>query len=308
MPRPGSGTSGKPTIKGTRGNDLIEVTGFGVEVNGTLQPYNSTQIGGGFIIKGDSGDDTISGGWGPDEIDGGGGNDRIVGGDGFDRLLGGGGNDVLIDSHDGATFDGGRGVDTLDFSASTTAVAVDLGGTIYKDFLVYRGDGWLFADLKSDVEGNVVEGAVTAVENIIGSPYNDFLMGNGAQNVVRGGAGDDYIAPGDINTITDYFFGDDGNDVFFAGSGDDEFTGGSGADEFVFHADNITGNYVIHDYAPGEDTVFVTHYTGAINWTSVDYQGIQSLQASFDNDTVTFVGIVDPLQIMLVQMAGEYGP
>lgn len=306
MPRPGSGT-GKITVKGTRGPDTITVVAEGVAVNSTIKQYSDAQIGAGFIIKGDAGNDVITGGRGADEIDGGTGNDTIIGGDGYDKLVGGGGDDTLIDDHDGATFDGGRGIDTLDFSGSSTAVAVDLQGTIIKDFEVVRQDGWLFADLKAEIEGNHVSGAVAGVENITGSAFNDFLSGSYLQNVIRGGDGDDYIQPGDINTVTDYFFGDAGNDVIFAGSGDDEFTGGAGADEFVFHPDSSTGDYIIRDYTPGEDVVMLARYTSGVTWTSVDYQGTPSLQASFDNDTITFVGILDQLQISLVQMAGEYG-
>ena len=307
MAKPISGT-GKVGIKGTRNADEIAVVAQGVEVNGNLKVYGEAQIDAGFIIKGDAGDDRITGGRGPDEIDGGGGNDRIDGGDGADKLLGGAGNDLLIGTMDDR-FDGGRGIDTLDLSGSPTAVGVDLWGlgTFYSDVQITRDpSGYLAVDL-GDVE---LSGVAKAIENIIGSSYNDWLIGNGLENILRGGDGDDAISAAHHDGVADHLFGDAGNDELFAGGGNDELTGGSGADRFVFDPNSANGDWIVHDYSQAEgDKVALFPYTGDVSWSSVDYQGTPSLLASFgDGDSITFVGITDYSQIDIAATLAWPGP
>ena len=84
-------------------------------------------------VNAGTGNDTINGGAGNDIINGGAGNDTITGGGGNDTLTGGAGNDTFRFDTDNAlgsdTIDeSGGGVDTLDFSATTTrAVSINLG-------------------------------------------------------------------------------------------------------------------------------------------------------------------------------------
>jgi Ca2+-binding RTX toxin-like protein len=277
-------------------------------VNSTLKSYSDGQIEAGFVIKGDAGDDVISGGLGPDQIEGGSGNDQIAGGAGADRLLGGEGNDTLSGTMDD-TFDGGRGIDTLDLSGSPTAVGVDLGG--YGAFYTQISstpdpDGYLDVDL-GDTQ---LEGVARAIENIIGSSYNDWLMGNYLENIIRGGSGDDVISPGLNDRSTDFFYGDDGNDEIFAGGGDDQLTGGSGADMFVFDPVSNDGDWVIQDYSKADgDQVLLFPYDGALAWSPVDYLGTPSMQATFDGgDTLTFVGVTAVSDIDMASTMSWPGP
>ena len=53
----------------------------------------------------------------------------------------------------------------------------------------------------------------TNIQNVIGTSYNDILMGDAGDNTLIGGAGDDILVPGE---------------------GQDEMTGGEGRDTFVF--------------------------------------------------------------------------
>ncbi|MEM1302292.1 MAG: M10 family metallopeptidase C-terminal domain-containing protein, partial [Pseudomonadota bacterium] len=76
------------------------------------------------------------------------------------------------------------GIDTLDFSGSTTGTAMDL-----------REGGF------SSVNGqtynvSIAYGAV--VENAVGSDYDDQILGNWAQNRLEGGTGDDTIQGGSL--------------------------------------------------------------------------------------------------------------
>lgn len=299
-------TSGKITIKGTRGNDTIAVGESSVTVNGRTTPYTAEQVAAGFLIKADAGDDSITGGTGPDEIDGGGGNDLLIGGDGADKLLGGAGNDRLIDSPLDSTFDGGRGFDTLDFSGSPMAVAVSLEGLVYTNFTVTRdADGYLWLDESLD---GARDGVIQNIEELIGSAKNDFLVGNQLENYLRGGPGDDIISgAGSVNTLPDYLFGDDGHDYLCAGDGNDELTGGAGADTFLFEESNNDGNYVIHDFNKVDgDKAVIQLYSGQVAWETVTYDGLESLKAVYGDDSITFVGVTSLDDISLLTTPGLY--
>ena len=281
MPRP---VTGKPAIKGTRGPDAIIVTEDGVLVNGTLKSYLPGTIAGGFVINGNAGSDVITGGPGPDQ------------------LLGGDGNDWLAGTMEDV-FDGGRGIDTLDFSGSPTAVGVDLlgSGKFFPDIEITRGsDGYLDVFLNAASE---ISGVAGGIENIVGSRGNDWLVGNRFENTIRGGDGDDAIAPGLDNNSSDQYFGEDGNDELVAGGGNDQLTGGAGADKFVFDPNHWDGQWVVHDYSKDEDDeVLLFPYSGTVTWSEVDHLGTASLRASFDGgDSITFVGITDPMQIVLIE-------
>jgi Ca2+-binding RTX toxin-like protein len=300
--------TGKIAIKGTRANDTITVGETSVTVNGATKYYSPEQVSAGFLLKGDAGHDTISGGGGPDEIDGGDGNDSLTGGGGADKLLGGAGNDHLVGTMDDS-FDGGRGVDTLDLSGSPTAIGVDLSGlgAFFPDVSVTMApNGFLVAE-----PGSELSGVAKSLENVIGSDFNDFIFSNNLENFLRGGAGDDYISASRPDGVADKLFGDDGNDELFSGGGNDELTGGTGADKFSFDPAKYDGDWVVHDYSRSEgDQVFLFPYSGdQPTWTAVNHGGISSMRADFaDGDSITFVGITDYTQIDLVATTAWPGP
>lgn len=289
MARPISGT-GQVTIKGTRSNDGIFVTDDGVVVNGTLKPFAAGAIDAGFIIKGDAGNDTITGGRGSDELLGGDGNDRLIGA--MDDI-----------------FDGGRGTDTIDFSGSTTAVGVDIQGygSFMPDIQVFRSGGSLWVDLGD----RTFSGVARSIENIIGSQFNDFLIGNRSENIIHGGDGDDAIGASTTGDVAiDQLFGDGGDDELFAGSGNDRLTGGDGADRFVFDPTYSNGDWVVMDYDKLDgDRVSLFPYSGGFTWSMVDHQGTASVRADFaDGDSIIFVGITDPTQIDITETLSWPGP
>jgi len=103
------------------------VTGFEAAVGGSGDD-EITGSADANILEGSDGDDTIDGGAGIDHIDGGNGNDRLIDGEGEDTVLGGSGEDVVSAALDGDddVFEGGEGSDTLDYSATTSGIVVDL--------------------------------------------------------------------------------------------------------------------------------------------------------------------------------------
>ncbi len=133
---------------------------------------------------------------------------------GFEELVGGAGCDRFVFASEVAEvrgmIDGRAGEDTLDYSAWTEGVAVDLG-----------------VGAASAVKAGQ-DGGVQAVENVIGGWGDDQLTGDDADNRLEGNAGDDILAGGA------------GNDVLIGGSGDDTIAGGAGDDLIL--GDDVFGS------------------------------------------------------------------
>lgn len=188
----GYGYGGAGSVYGDRvslsndGGRLIILNGSNlVSVDLAHLPADGGSDGPDTLIGG-SGDDRLEGFGGDDVLDGGAGNDRLFGDAGDDRLIGGAGDDLL---------DGGAGNDTADYSGATAAVTVDLR-------LTY-----------SQNTGGAGTDTLVGIENLIGSAFNDKLMGNDLANRLQGGAGDD---------------------ILLGGGGDDILDGGTGFDTASF--------------------------------------------------------------------------
>lgn len=158
-------------------------------------------------------------------IDGGAGNDTITSGTFNDTLVGGAGNDFFrLDTDTAAGSDtideSGGGIDTLDFSSTTTrAVTIDLSSTAAQ--VVNAG---LTLTL---LAGNTIE-------NVTGGALNDSLVGNSVDNVIVGSGGNDLLTglggndrfiwdPGDGNDTLDGITGDGviGSDRLVVNGSDD---------------------------------------------------------------------------------------
>jgi Ca2+-binding RTX toxin-like protein len=183
--------------------------------------------------------DTVAGDALANSFTGGGGNDSLFGGGGNDTLIGSAGNDTLIGSagNDSYGFDtdlalgtdtlneAGGGVDTLNFSATTTrSVAVNLG---------------LATNQVVNTTNRLTLGSVSTFENVIGGSLADTLTGNALANSFTGGGGNDTL-----NTAA-------GNDTLSGGAGNDILTGGAGADRFRFDAplNAATNRDIITDFS-----------------------------------------------------------
>ncbi|QEP30334.1 M10 family metallopeptidase [Pukyongiella litopenaei] len=155
-------------------------------------------------LHGDGGANTI---WGAD------GHDRIVGRAGADRLIGGNGNDKL---------DGGSGGDWLN------------GGNGYDRAVYYGAPAGLRADLQSPGTntGHARGDRYAAIEEISGSNYGDYLLGNGGANLIWGADGHDRIVG---RAGADSLSGGNGNDKLDGGSGGDWLNGGNGYDRAVYY-------------------------------------------------------------------------
>ncbi|MBT4770886.1 MAG: hypothetical protein HOL07_10245, partial [Rhodospirillaceae bacterium] len=150
-------------------------------------------------IKGGRGDDILFGDDGNDRLRGQAGNDTLYGGDGNDRLQGQGGNDIL---------DGGEGVDKLEGGGGNDILFFDPGLETETQF------GFFFAIEDSKVSGG------GGIDTLMGSALGDFIdFGNDALftdiEIVRAGAGDDFVVGAMDTTLDDQFliYGGDGDDV-----------------------------------------------------------------------------------------------
>jgi Ca2+-binding RTX toxin-like protein len=247
-------------------------------------------------LLGGAGDDILNGGAGADSLDGGVGLDRVtyasstggvsVGLDGsvgsgfeatgdtlsnieilegsaFDDILrgnvasetlrGGFGNDILFGSTGADAIDGGVGTDTVDYSASASAVASYLDGTV--------GAG-----------GQAAGDALTSIERILGSTFNDTLTGGAFADTLEGNGGDDVLRGGDG---ADTLLGGTGNDVLDGGTGADVLTGGAGFD---------TVTYAISSAAVSVDLLTGTGSAGDALGDTLS--GIEAVVGSSGNDSL----------------------
>ncbi|MCY2968112.1 MAG: hypothetical protein NT069_31520, partial [Planctomycetota bacterium] len=155
--------------------------------------------------------DTLTGNAFANSITGNGGDDVLIGGAGNDTLIGGAGNDrynFATDSSLGTDTlnETGGGIDTLDFSGSTTqGVTINLATT---------GTQVVNSNL------SLILGSATTFENVIGGTQADSITGNTLANEITGGAGDD---------------------VLTGAAGDDRLVGGLGDDTYKFAANAAMG-------------------------------------------------------------------
>ena len=196
-------------IKDVGGNNRI----FGRAGDDILQGGNSYDT-----LYGEEGNDTLLGGDGSDDLRGDAGNDILDGGEGDeDALQGGDGNDVyrftnaignqqdnLYESSDGGT-------DTLDFSAITSDITINLSANMTIGTMPHR----------------IINATSYLYENVIGGSGNDQITGNALNNLLMGGSGNDTI---DGNDGNDILVGGDGNDTLKGTSGNNILIGGTGTD------------------------------------------------------------------------------
>ncbi|MBZ0092859.1 MAG: hypothetical protein K8F27_11665, partial [Sulfuricellaceae bacterium] len=138
----------------------------------------------GVVIKGTTGDDTITGSSNMDYLIGGDGNDTIQAGGGDDIVDGGAGNDTIYASSGNAIIDGGSGNDAIT-------------GDSRSNNTLNGGDGDDTITLSSRYTGN-------AASTVLGGRGNDSITSTGSSDtyLYNRGDGQDQISDNDIGLIS----------------------------------------------------------------------------------------------------------
>jgi len=151
-----------------------------------------------------------------------------------------GSGDDTIEAHGAQTYFGGAGVDTIDYTAIWGGVDVLLGNDT--DGLPWfpRSDGGGVVE-----HGDLSVDLLYEIENVIGTPYQDHIVGSGVANRLEGREGDDLLSGvrGDDTILggagsdtvrggegQDYLRGDEGSDFISGGAGFDDANGNQGDD------------------------------------------------------------------------------
>lgn len=171
-----SGGTGRDRLFGEAGNDVIdEGPGSGQAFGG---PGDDTLLGGGGgdSLHGDDGTDRIFGQIQDDHLSGDSGNDLIAGGQGIDDMQGGSGDDWLRGGINNDFLSGDDGNDTLSFgSATPPGPSSGLNG--------------VSVNLRSgDADGDDSPERISGIENVVGSPFDDRLLGGGGFANGNGGS------------------------------------------------------------------------------------------------------------------------
>ena len=210
-------------------------------------------------------------------ITGGVGNDLLDGGAGADRMVGGAGNDTyIVDAAADVVVEvAGGGTDTV----QTSLASYTLGGNV--ENLTYTGVG-NFAG-----SGNGLNNVITAGvgnDTLNGGGGNDILNGNSGNDTLNGDAGNDQLFGG-LGTDTlnggngdDSLDGGDGADTLNGGAGNDTLLGGLGDDSL----DGGTGSDLLQG-GDGNDTLL----GGDANDTLLGGIGDDFIDGGNGNDTVT---------------------
>jgi Ca2+-binding RTX toxin-like protein len=195
------------------------------------------------VVNGGAGFDVIKGGTGDDQLDGGDDADQVAGEAGDDRVSGGAGDDQLEFGGDQMTAGADAGADDIRGGAGNDRVSyLDHSGAVRVILDGSPGDG-------GAGEGDNVHGDV---ETVVGTTFNDVLVGSDADQDLFGNGGIDRVD------------GLGGDDILNGGTGDDEIYGGAGADRLEGSADEDyldggSGN----DFFEGDNVCTTTPCTGA---------------------------------------------
>jgi Ca2+-binding RTX toxin-like protein len=198
-------------------------------------------------LDGGDDDDYLDGGGDDDDLNGGNGDDDLNGGRGDDKANGGNGDDLFTDSAGSGSdhYIGAAGIDTVSYQGAAAGVSVNL--LRCKSSSAPGAD----ADVGSD--------KLQSIENVIGSDFDDVIIGDSRSNDLDGAAGND-----SINGL----------------QGLDRYTGGVGADTFVFSKAS--------DTRLGSRADVITDFS-SLEGDQIDLRAIDAKKGFTKNDPFVFV-------------------
>jgi len=271
---------------------------------------NLTGGSGADVLTGDSSANVIEGGLGNDTIDGGLGNDTIAfsgstavtvnlatttaqntglgsdiivnfenvrTGSGADSVTGDGNDNIFYDGGGNDAYNGAAGVDTIDYSAATSTVVVNLNTLTAQNTGTSGGTDTITnienligaANFANALTGN------TLANRLTGGSQADTIEGRNGADVIFGGAGNDVLLGGTSGALddssADTLEGGDGSDYIGGGQGNDTLRGGDGDDTLVGGIVNnisqfftgVDGGDDIYDGGNGTDVAILVYDTRA---------------------------------------------
>lgn len=263
----------------------------------------------------DSGNDYLEGGEGDDDIYGSGGNDTLVGGNGANRMFGGDGDDMIVAGRDAEIIDGDVryenfaaselkggpgswsqfhadifGNDTVDYSRGETGVRIvftlrlaelnftqdNANGTATSYIPLYM------TQVATGIGGNAQGDELYAIENVIGSGGDDYIVGtNLFDNRFQGNSGNDYLDGGG-----------GGKDTFIGNAGYDLSVGGSGIDTFIYLGVNdAKPSFTYLGGAIPQGAIVETIRSFTSGQDVIDLAAVDAIESSWQvNDAFTLVG------------------
>ena len=247
-----AGEAGTDTLTYARAASAVTVllaagTATGGDGSDTISGFENV-IGSahGDILTGDANANTLVGGLGNDALDGGAGTDTAnyagatgavnvnlfagtaTGAAGSDTLtlienvVASAFNDTIVASDVNNSISGGAGADLVSYANAAAAVNVNLA--------------------TGAVSGGSGNDSLSSVERVIGSGFNDTILGSSAANYLAGGAGNDSIKTGA------------GIDVVSLGAGNDTFVAEFSAANAALKSGTMSVD-IITDFARGQDKI-----------------------------------------------------
>lgn len=215
-------------------------------------------------IYGNAGDDVIDGAGGNDNLSGGSGSDVIAGGAGEDTVSGGTGDDMVKGDLDEAadSYDGGQGMDTLDYSAALMSVVIDV--------VAANASG---AEIGNDSITNFeIITSGEGADDINGSDANEVLSAGGGDDVVHGQAGADTLNGGAGN---DVLSDGHGADAVFAGEGDDVVLAAADSADDLYEGND---GFDTLDYSESAQGLLIDLNTGAATGFDIGHDAISGFE------------------------------
>ncbi|TXR46287.1 calcium-binding protein, partial [Phyllobacterium endophyticum] len=215
-------------------------------------------------IHGNGGNDRIDGAGGADVVSGGEGADQLSDGAGADTVSGNNGDDTVTAALDTAddTYDGGEGIDTLDYSAALMSVVIDVVAAKASGAEIGTDRVTNFEVINAGAGADEIDGG-TASESIFGNAGDDVISGGSGNDTLSGGAGNDVIADGE------------GADCVLAGTGDDVvLAAADGSNDTYCGEDGID----TLDYSQSAQGVLVNLRTGAATGFDIGHDSISGFE------------------------------
>ncbi len=236
------GGKGGDSLYGGHGFDTAEYLNStnGIVINLSNQSLNNDGFGGKDKLHGI---ENIAGSEYADKITGDAANNTLIGNGGNDTLVGGGGFNFL---------NGGEGTNTVSYEDATGSVYsyLDLVSAGVSDYVTFNNTEYTGAS--QTLSSSVAIDRLANIQNVIGSEYDDMIVGDAQANT---------------------FVGGNGNDTLDGGAGVDSLVGGNDADVFVFKAEDSSTD-IIQDFnvTQGDSIqVDVEAYYNVFNDVSFDY-------------------------------------